>query len=69
MCYRFPIYIVYVVVIVLGECVVLFQSKPCITNPVSILYISPVTDNKTTHQVAVTEQSLAGDLAQGFRTS
>ena len=38
----FPIFGVYVVIIVFGECVIVFQSKPCVTNPVSILYISPI---------------------------
>ena len=37
---------VYVVVIVFGERVIVFQSKPCVMNPVSILYISPMTDKK-----------------------
>ena len=47
MCYRFPILVVYVVVIIFGECCIVFLSKPCVTNPVSILYISPMTDKKT----------------------
>ena len=25
------------------------NQKPCVTNPMSILYISPLTDKKTTH--------------------
>ena len=47
MCYRFPILVVHVVVIIFGKCFIVFQSKPCVTNPVSILYISPMTDNKS----------------------
>ena len=30
-----------------GECVIAFQSQPCVTNPASILYISPRTDKHT----------------------
>ena len=35
-----------VVDIVFGECAIVFQSKHCDTNPVSILFISPMTDKK-----------------------
>ena len=48
MCYCCPIFGVYVVVIVFGECVIVFQSKPCVRNAMSILYIYPLTDDKTT---------------------
>ena len=27
------------------------NQKPCVTNPMSILYISPMTDKKTTHHI------------------
>ena len=53
MCYRFPIFGTYVVVIVFGECVIVFQPKPCVTNPMSSLYISPMTDKKATHHIGI----------------
>ena len=53
MCYRFPVSGDYVVVMVCGECVIVFQSKPCVMNSVSILYISPMTDQNrhTSHPI------------------
>ena len=44
----------------LGECVIVFLSKPCVTNPMSILYISPMTDKKTTHHMAPTSGYFKG---------
>ena len=32
------------------------SQKPCVTNPMSILDISPMTDNKTTHQLPTTNK-------------
>ena len=53
MCYRVPIFGVYVVVSFLVSALSLSNRKPCITNPMSILYISPMTDKTTTHHMVV----------------
>ena len=46
MCYRFPSFGACVDVIVVGERVIVFQSKTLLTNPRSSLYIAPMTDKK-----------------------
>ena len=43
----FPMSGVHAVVIIFGECALVFQSKPCAMN----LYTSPMTDTKTTHHI------------------
>ena len=55
----FLIFGVHVVVLFFGECAIVFQSKTCVTNPMSILYISPMTDKKTTHHnIGVMEKKM-----------
>ena len=34
------------------------NQKPCITNPMSILYMSPMTDKKTTHHIEIMENKM-----------
>ena len=46
-CSRVPIFGVHVVVIIFGE------RCGCVTNPVSIFYISPRTDKKHTHHIGL----------------